>query len=243
MTSPRDRVLAAENNASLLAGAGERFNGWGLMGLPFASGDVIATRRFPASSLGTGYSSVWYRSPEGEWTFYADVAPDTACPRYFGATLTRAVMSPIALEWTGEDQLRIEVAQARLSCELTVGPTLASRMMNMVARGYPEWAWRSRRALAITAAVAGPALGAGKLCMAGTAPNGQAFLANPRVIWVVTAARLRVEERQSDRPGPVRPQAQLGDFRIPQRGLLAIGNAAFDSLDPARHSTAVCALP
>jgi hypothetical protein len=75
--------------------------------------------------------------------------------------------------------------------------------------------------------------------MAGFAPNRQAFIANPRRIWVVKSARLRVGERETDQPGPVTPQARLGDFLIPQRGLVAIGNAAFDPLDPSRHSTLV----
>jgi hypothetical protein len=72
MASPRDQVLAAEKQARLLPGANERFSGWGVMGLPFRSGDVFAARRFPASSIGPGYTSVWYRNPQGHWTFYAD---------------------------------------------------------------------------------------------------------------------------------------------------------------------------
>jgi hypothetical protein len=210
------------------------------MGWPFRSGDVLAARRFPASSIGPGYTSVWYRNPAGEWTFYADVPPETACTRFFGSAVARAVVCPVVLEWTGEDQLHVEVTQGGLSCDIAVGPTLASRAMNLMSASFPEWAWRSPRMLGLTATMAGPMLGAGKLSMAGIAPNHQSFIANPRKIWVVKSAVLRVGERQIDQPGPVRPQAQLGDFRIPQRGLLAIGNAAFDALDPARHSTMVC---
>ena len=112
--------------------------------------------------------------------------------------------------------------------------------MNLISAGFPEWAWRSPRVLGLTAMMAGPMLRAGKLSMTGIAPNHQSFIANPRKIWVVKSALLRVGEREIDEPGPVTPQAQLGDFLIPQRGLLAIGNAAFDALDPARHSTMVC---
>ncbi|MBI5949484.1 MAG: hypothetical protein HY875_15200 [Chloroflexi bacterium] len=239
MASARDQVLAAETRAALLPGVNERFSGWGIMGLPFRSGDVLATRRFPASSIGPGYTSVWYRNPAGEWTFYADVPPETACTRFFGSAVARAVVCPIVLEWTGEDRLHVEVPEDGLACDIVVGPTLASRAMNLVSAAFPEWAWRNPRALRLTAAMAGPMLGAGKLSMAGTAPNRQAFVANPRRIWVVKAARLRAGGREVNEPGPVTPQAQLGDFRIPQRGILAIGNAGFDALDPALHSTAV----
>jgi len=39
-----------EAAASLPARGEERFNGYGVMGLPFRSGAVLAMRRFPASS-------------------------------------------------------------------------------------------------------------------------------------------------------------------------------------------------
>ncbi len=243
MVSAKEAVLAAEKGARLLPGANERFSGWGLMGLPFRSGDVLATRRFTMSSVGPGYASVWYRNPGGEWTFYADVPPETACPRYFGSAAAHAVVCPVVLEWTGEDQLHVDVPQGGISCDIVVGETLASRAMNVMSAAFPEWAWRSPRMLAVTAIVAGPMLGAGKLGMTGSVPNGQAFIANPRRIWVVKSAVLRVGGRETNEPGPVTPQAQLGDFFIPQRGLLAIGNAAFDVLDPGRHSTAVCNSP
>ena len=240
MATPSESVLEAERNAKLLSGRDERFSGWGLMGLPFRSGDVLATRRFPASSVGPGYTSVWYRNPAAEWTFYADAPPETACTRYFGAAVAHAVLSPITLEWTSANQLHVEVPEAALSCDLVVAATAASRAMNLIAAGFPEWAWRNPRILGLTAKMAGPMLRAGKLSMAGIAPNGQAFIANPRKTWVVQSARLRVGERETNEPGPVTPQAQLGDFLIPQRGLLAIGNAAFDPFDGALHSTAVC---
>ncbi len=243
MASARDAVHAAEQHARLLPGVNERFGGWGLMGLPFRSGDVLATRRFPVSSIGPGYTSVWYRNPAGEWTFYADVPPQMACTRFFGSAVARAVACPISLEWTGENALHIEVPEGALSCDLTVGTTPASRAMNLVSAIFPEWAWRSPRMLGLTAMVAGPMLRAGRLSMAGTAPNRQSFIANPRRIWVVKSARLTVGERATNRIGAVTPQAQLGDFLIPQRGLLAIGNAAFDALDPALHSTLVSHSP
>lgn len=239
MVSAREAVLAAERQAKLLPGTTERFSGWGVMGLPFRSGDVLATRRFGASSIGPGYTSVWYRSPEGEWTFYADVPPEMACPRFFGSAVARAVVSPITIEWTAADSLHVDVPEGGLSCDIVVAPTAASRAMNIVAASFPEWAWRNPRTLGLTARMAGPILGAGRLSMAGKSPNGQSFIANPRKVWVVRSARLRVGDRETDRPGPVTPQAQLGDFLIPQRGLLAIGNTAFEPLDPSRHSMLV----
>ena len=240
MASAREAVLRAEQEARLLPGTDERFSGWGVMGLPFLSGDIIATQRFPASSVGPGYRSVWFRDPAGAWSFFADAPPETACTRYFGSVVARAVTCPIVFHWTGEHRLRVEVPEARLVCEIAVGSTPASRTLNGLAGALPEAGWRSPAVLRAMAALAGPLLGAGRLALSGSVPNGQAFIANPRRIWIVRAARLTIDGRVADRPGPISPQAQLGDFRIPQRGLLAIGNAAFASFDPARHATTVC---
>lgn len=237
MATVRDAVLAAERDARVLQGADERFSGWGLMGLTFRSGDVLAARCFPASSVGPGYTSVWHRDPAGLWTFYADVPAEMACSRFFGNAVDRSVACSIALEWIDEATLRIEVPDARLSSEVTVGTTWASRAMNLMSMAFPEWAWRSPRALRMAATLAGPLLGAGKLAMAGTAPNGQSFIANPRTIWVVQVARLSVDGRDAGEPAPLERQAQLGDFCIPQRGLLAVGNTAFDAFNPKVHSS------
>jgi hypothetical protein len=243
MPSPRAAVLDAEQHATLLPGDDERFSGWGLMGLPFRSGDVIAVRRFPASSVGPGYTSVWHRDPAGQWTFYADVSPELACTRFFGSGVARSVVCPIVLDWDGEDRLHIEVATGDLSCDVVVGDTAASRAMNLMSSALPERAWRSPGLLGVMAKMAGPLLGAGRLSMAGVAPNRQSFIANPRKIWMVRSASLKVGDRQTAEPGPVTPQAQLGDFLIPQRGILAVGNTAFDAFDPARHSSAVSTPP
>lgn len=62
--SPRS---IAEIHPTLPSGAEEeRFSGYGVMGMPFASGHYLALRHFPASSVGAGYDAVWYRDPAGE---------------------------------------------------------------------------------------------------------------------------------------------------------------------------------
>lgn len=45
-------------------------------------------RRWTASSVGEGFSSVWHRDPAGRWTFYESVT-DVVCGRYFGAETER----------------------------------------------------------------------------------------------------------------------------------------------------------
>ncbi|HYS82129.1 MAG TPA: hypothetical protein VEM76_15575, partial [Anaeromyxobacteraceae bacterium] len=113
MISPRDLALGAEAAPRLPEGAGERFSGYGIMGLPFRSGHVLALRRFPASSIGPAYSSVWHRAPTGQWTFYQDVTPDLACPRYFGPALARTLQRPIDVKWMSPTRLSVRVDHGR----------------------------------------------------------------------------------------------------------------------------------
>jgi len=66
---PRSIIQGIEQDGSLPAGTGDRFAGYAVIGLPFASGHVLSLRRFPVSSVGPGYTSVWHRDPAGRWTF------------------------------------------------------------------------------------------------------------------------------------------------------------------------------
>ncbi len=234
---PRTLVERLEAAPALPAGAEERFNGYGVMGLPFTSGHVLALRRFPASSVGPGYTSVWHRAPTGEWVFYGSVPPQQACPRFFGALASGAIETEIRIEWTAPSRLEVAVPALPLDWEVTVAPTLATRLMSAAGGLLPDGAWRSPTVLAAMGTLAGPLLGVGRVGLHGRAPNGQRFVATPRLLWAVLESRAIRAGEDLGPPGPVRPQARLGDFWIPQRGILAIGQAFFEPFDPARHSS------
>ena len=213
----------------------ERFNGYGVMGLPFASGHVLGLRRFTASSVGPGYSSVWHRDPDGAWTFYADVPALQGCARFFGNGVARTVECPIEIAWPAPRRLSVRVEGAAIAWECELSPTPVTRMMNAMSAAMPDALWRNRRVLAAMASIAGPALRAGKLGMAGVSPNGQRFIANPMVMWVIPRAEARIGSSDFGPVGPLREQARLGDFWIPQRGMFVVGRAFFDAFDPERH--------
>src|SRR4051794_27060033 len=61
MHNAQEAAERTEQSPQLPRGGDERFAGYGVMGLPFDSGHVLAMRRFPASSVGPAYSSVWHR--------------------------------------------------------------------------------------------------------------------------------------------------------------------------------------
>src|SRR2546423_15334371 len=101
MREPAEIVEDLERHPKLPPGSEERFFGYGVMGLPFRSGHILGLRRFPASSIGPGYRSVWHRAPSGRWTFYQDQPAELACTRYFGAAVAGDRERPIEIGWTG----------------------------------------------------------------------------------------------------------------------------------------------
>ena len=72
-------------------------------------------------------------------------------------------------------------------------------------------------------AVASSTLGVGKVAMTGLTANGLPFDANPQRIWRVVDASASINGRDIGPPAPLREQARLGDFWIPQRGIFAMG--------------------
>jgi hypothetical protein len=67
-------------------------------------------------------------------------------------------------------------------------------------------------------------------------PNGQYFIANPRLIWMIKQSRATLAGEDFDVPAPLGQQSRLGGFWIPQRGVLAVGDICFEAFDPSRHS-------
>lgn len=232
---PAALVAHIEAHPELPAGPEERFSGYGVMAAPFRSGHILAMRRFPASSLGHGYTSVWHRAPDGLWTFWSSRPPLEACPRYFGGALARAVTAHIDVHWVGPRRLVIGVADAGLHWEMDLEATAATRILNALASTLPDRAWHSPAVLRAMGRMAGPLLHAGHLGLTGRAPNGQRFAANPMRVWTLARSVAELEGRDLGVQGPVPDQARLGDFWIPQRGLFAIGRMFFEPADPARH--------
>src|SRR5258707_529775 len=110
--TPREIIRHIEAHCVVPAGEGDRFAGYAVMGLPFRSGHVLALRRFPVSSVGPGYTSVWHRDPRGVWTFYSTINPDLGCSRYFGSEITHNVVAQIDIRWTGPAEFIVNIGTA-----------------------------------------------------------------------------------------------------------------------------------
>jgi hypothetical protein len=148
MAEPKELVDRLEQGAELPSGSEERFAGYGVMGVPFTSGDLLAMRRFPASSLGQGYTSVWHRNPQGRWTFYTDVPPHLACPRYFGSAVSEAVVREIEVTWSSPRDFTISIEEdSGLNWHLSLAETPATRLVNVVCGVLPDALWRKEAVL------------------------------------------------------------------------------------------------
>jgi hypothetical protein len=235
MTTDVGRIAqATEARREPPAGGDERLAGYGVMGLPFASGHYLALRRFPANPFGAPYSSVWHRDPAGSWTFYNSAAPEASCPRFFGAAVDAVVRTPIALDWTGPARLEVTAGPIRWSMDLTTTPATAA--MTAMARMMPRWAWENRAVLAGMSRFVRPVLSAGRIRLLGSVPNGQWFEAAPRVLFGIAGSTASVDGVDLGPLGPLPRQTRLGDFWLPQRGLFMVGESVFEAFDAARHA-------
>jgi hypothetical protein len=227
MREPGELVKDLEQHAELPPGSEERFFGYGVMGLPFSSGHVLGLRRFPASSIGPGYHSVWHRDPDGRWTFYQDQPPELACTRYFGAEVDDVREGPIRIDWMGPRRFEVRAGDGDLEWMVELASTPVTRLLNGAGSLLPARAWRSGPVLALISRIAGVALGAGRVQLRGHAPNGQRFVANPLTMWVTSRSTATVGGTALGEMGPAPEQAHLRDFAIPQKGIFVIGRAFF----------------
>lgn len=222
--NPRAIVDQIEASPAVPVGNGDRFSGYAVLGLPFCSGHVLAMRRFPASSVGPGYTSVWHRDPRGAWTFYSTVNPEVGCSRYFGGEVTHNVVTRIRIEWSGASEFTVHIGEA-LRWEVRLRESVSTRLINAVAKVVPGTWWQKTWTLILMGAVARVALGTGKINLSGKTPNGQEFIANPRRLWMIDASRASINGIDLGPLGALDRQARLNDFLIPQRGIFAVARA------------------
>ena len=209
---------------SVPPGSGERFSGYGVMGLPFDSGHYLAFRHMTASSVGPSYRAVWHRNPAGEWTVYADAPPEVSCARYIGAALSATHTTPIDLVWAGPSSLTVEVPGV-LAWQFEISSSFATRAMSAIGSRLPASTCHSTWFLRPMGAIAGPFLSIGTAKLLGRTPNRQSFGAIPRRVWRIEHASAELHGASLGQPGPLPEQARLADIMMPQRGIFYAENA------------------
>ena len=215
----------------------EHFYGYAVVGVPFRSGHILGMRRFPVSSVGPGYTSVWHCDPHGRWVIYQDRGPRVTCPRAFGPAIDDAPTTPIAVDWVAPDRFTVDIATAgkRLHWEVPLSESAITRLLGATMSILPRLIRHHPVALAGGGYVAGSLLRAGRVRLNGTAPSRQDFYADLRRIWLIEGSTAAIDGIDLGEPGPIPEQAHLADFWLPQRGLFAIGGSYFTTYDPGRH--------
>lgn len=237
--TPRDVVEELETKGVLADGTQERFLGYGVMGMTFDSGHVLGLRRFPFSSIGPGYTAIWHRSPEHRWSFFSTVSPELSCARYTGEISDESRETAIELSWPEPNRLRVTCEDPGFVWDIRVAHSPVSRVLSAVAQRMPNSLLASQPMLRALGPFAGASLRTGRLALMGAMPNRQGFHTVPTHVWEITAGSAELRGADLGSGAPLPQQATLGDFRIPQRGLLAVAALDFDPLDPSRHSTRV----
>ena len=213
----------------------EEIRGYGVMGVPFESGDVLAIRRLPATSFGPSYSSVWHRAAAGNWTIYTTIDGHRSCPRYFGAAAECVEHVAVELDWTGPARLEVHVPAVDLRGTFDFAATPITRLMSTMIPLMPARLWRNAQFLSLMGLMSRATLGSGRMNMRGHVPNRQWYTFHPRTIYRTEDARASLGGRDFGAPAPLSAQAFLEDFPITQRGLLVFGGVFAEALDPSRH--------
>jgi hypothetical protein len=231
-------AAAAAKSMPLPEGPEERVVGFGVMGLPFANGHYLAFRDFPETSFSPAYLSVWHRTPDGIWTFYATTPGPQSCSRYFSsATPVDPVACAIDAHWVTPWCLAISI-DGVVDWRVDITTTLATRLMSVVGARMPDAAAKSRRTLSAMSHLVGPMLGVGRARLTGHLPNGQEFRIAPKQVWAVADSSAIVNGVDIGRIGAHAVQGSLADFQLPQRGICVVAQGRFEAFDATRHRDA-----
>ena len=209
----------------------EYVKGWGVMGLPFDSGHVLALRVFPENDF-SPYRTIWHRDPEGLWSIYVDGPRfDTACPRYYGAACAHVGHARIGIDWTGPASLRVTMDSPHLEWTIEAKETRTLRLLNAASPRLPLWTWRSAALVRARERLARGLLGMGAIRLSGTMPSGHIGILMPARMYLIDESTAVLDGRDLGLPTRVRPNPQIGGVPLPARGVLAIGGASWTILD------------
>lgn len=215
----------------------EYVKGWGVFGLPFDSGHVLALRVFPENDFAP-YRTIWHRDPQGKWAIYVDGPRlHTACPRYYGAACEHTGFARISPSWTGPTSLRVTMDQPALDWTLTARSNWLLDALNAASAALPLATWRPRALLRARESLA-QAMGVGRLQLSGVMPSGHVGTLMPQQMFFVEDSRATLDGLDLGRPVHLRENPAIGGVPLPARGILAMGEAMWRIRDAAEFERA-----
>lgn len=212
----------------------EHVKGWGVFGLPFDSGHVLALRVFPENDFAP-YRTLWHRDPNGSWSIHVDGPRlDTACPRYFGTACDYTGFAHIEVTWTGPASLRVSMDSPLLDWTLTATSTRLLSVLNTISAALPLATWRPRSLVRARERMA-HGLGMGHLEMSGVMPSGHAGTLMPQQMYFVDDSLATLGGVDLGRPVHLNDNPMIGGVALPARGILAIGQGVWEILDHTEY--------
>ena len=208
----------------------EYVRGWGVFGLPFDSGHVLALRVFPQGSFGP-YRTLWHRDPAGRWSIHADAQiVEHACPRYYGPACEHVGAARIEIAWTGPRTLRVTMDEPSLDWTVTATRSPLMGLLNPLSAALPLSSWRPPALVRARERLA-RALGMGRLQMSGVMPSGHSGVLMPQRMYFVDESSAVLDGTDLGSPTRLRENPTIGGVPLPARGVLAIGQAMWPIRD------------
>lgn len=218
----------------------EHVRGFAVMVQPFESGDLLALRVWPESDFGS-FTSVWHRTPEGEWTFFHQGGASEGCSRYWGPAVSRRFDTSIDLDWTGPNSLRVRVPEIDLDWTMTMSSCARLRALNAMAAAMPRWTWKPTSLRRLREILAERVLGMGRLQMAFTSPSGHHSIIAPNRIYFVDEAAATLGGRDLGRGVELDDNPTIGGVPMPRRGAFALAEAHARIIDEVEYRAACAA--
>jgi hypothetical protein len=238
-------ALDIRRDISAIAGSGHRWSGfeqltgWAIMGLPFESGHVLGLRDFGVSDFAP-YRSIWHRDPAGNWSVHVDgPALEVGCPRWWGPALHEATLASIRIECVDARTLRVSMAEPALDWTITLERRPMEGLMNLASAPMPTWSWRPRALRAMREVMGRGLLGLGRITMSEEAPAGVEAVLMPKVMYGVESSHATLGGLDLGGAVTAAAEPEIGRFRLPRRGVLAIGDFRARIADQGEYAALV----
>lgn len=203
----------------------EHYRGYAVMSLPFSSGHQLGLRVFPENDFAP-YTSVWHRTPEGEWSIYNDgPSLETTCPRLWGPALQHTGLKPIELTWTGPNELRVGMEEPRLVWKMAMTAPPLLRILNTVNTALPLWTWRPIPLQRLREWLAKRLLGMGDLRFSFVSPAGHEAVAIFERVYFIDSSEAVWEGRDLGSPIRLDANPTIGGVALPTRPTFATAQA------------------
>ncbi len=213
----------------------EHSKGYAVMILPFSSGHLLGLRVFPENDFAP-YTSVWHRSPGGDWSIYNDgPSLQTTCPRWWGAALKNAAITRIKVDWVGKNTLKVEMEKPNLEWIITMEAPVWLRLLNKLSMTMPLSSWRPGPRLRMREWMAKRVLDMGDLELSFDTPSNQRAIIMPERTYFIKQSEAILEEVDLGQPVRLEENPRIGKVPLPIRGAFIVGQAHATIKDPIEY--------